>query len=457
MEEAADTCNEAPMDMATEMATAVISIAAETAGATRFETIERNENGQRRRRSEDPAAPSDWKSRMERTIRQQAQDLTQLHRTVGHLANLWEVWAAREEAQWQGMMGWMQEREQKWDARHEDDKLWGAGITNMIAKVMKGVAPGQEVRETDREKTARMDGGVLEASQHADTTREVGHDQRQQPQQQPKPKLQLKLQPKPQPAPKPKSTPTPPRWWETVPPRAQWQSPGPASTSGPSMADRRLVLRRDESIPRPNMMDEEIVSAVNRALFQQQPPAHVQIMNARRNARGTIPAITHQNATAEMALLSRVIIIKTARTFGKGIIDVEGNESWERLKIHTIPLVRYIGKGTKGHQKMREEIQAENEGVTIPARVRWLSNPRTIKEREQRGDIKASSVVFMVKGKKVAQRLVSKGVSAAGVRYKVEPYTNAGPDSLCELCCWWGHIESKCNHQLKCSYCAGPR
>jgi len=50
---------------------------------------------------------------MESTIRQQAQELMQLHRTVGHLANLLEARAACEEAQWQGMMTWMQEREQK--------------------------------------------------------------------------------------------------------------------------------------------------------------------------------------------------------------------------------------------------------------------------------------------------------------------------------------------------------
>jgi hypothetical protein len=62
-------------------------------------------------------------------------------------------------------------------------------------------------------------------------------------------------------------------------------------------------------------------------------------------------------------------------------MDLEGNESWERLTIHTVPLVRYIGKGTKALQKMREEIHAENEVVMIPAQVRWLSNPRTIKER----------------------------------------------------------------------------
>jgi len=244
------------MDVAMEMVTAATSIAAETAGATIFEPMERNVNGKQRRRSEAPAAPRDWRSRMERTIRQQAQELTQLHRTVGQLANLVEARAAREETQRLAMMTWMQGREQSWDARYEDDKVWGAGITNMIAKTMKGVAQGQEERGREREATARTDGGGLEASQHADTTREEGPEERQLPQQQqpkPKPKLQLKLQPKPQPVPKPKSapTPTPVRWWETVPPRAKSQrapvgpgpGPGLAPTAGSSMAERRLILR----------------------------------------------------------------------------------------------------------------------------------------------------------------------------------------------------------------------
>jgi hypothetical protein len=106
------------------------------------------------------------------------------------------------EAQRLAMPMWMQEREQKWDARYEDNKVWGAGITNMIAKTMKVVAQGLEEREREREMTARTDGGGLEASQHADTTREEGPEECQQPQQHPKPdpKLQLKLQPKPQPA-----------------------------------------------------------------------------------------------------------------------------------------------------------------------------------------------------------------------------------------------------------------
>jgi hypothetical protein len=231
--------------------------------------------------------------------------------------------------------------------------------------------------------------------------------------------------------------------------------PVPAPTSSSSMVDRQLISRRDESIPLPRKMDEEIASEVNRALVQQQAPADVRIMNAKRNAKGTITAITNQNATAEMALLYRDIIIKAARLVDKGIIDVEGNESWERLKIHSVPLLRYMGKGAERLSKMRKAIQADSEGLAIPAQVSWLSNPRIIREREQRGEIKASLVVFIVRGKKVALRLVNKGVIAAGVQCKVEPYTNVGPDRLCELCCGLNHRESKCSHlQPKCGYCA---
>jgi hypothetical protein len=116
-------------------------------------------------------------------------------------------------------------------------------------------------------------------------------------------------------------------------------------------------------------MDQEIASAINRVLFHQQAPAHIRIMNARRNAKGAITAITHQNATAEMAMQYRDVFITAARTVDRGVVDVEGNETWERLKIHAVPLVRYMGKGAEGLQKMREEFEAENEGIAIPTQV----------------------------------------------------------------------------------------
>jgi len=91
--------------------------------------------------------------------------------------------------------------------------------------------------------------------------------------------------------------------------------------------------------------------------MQQQTLTHVQIMNSRRNAKGTISAVTHQKATAEMSLLYRDIIFKTASSVDMGIIDVEGNESWERLNIQNMPQVRYMGKGTEGLQKQRRRFR----------------------------------------------------------------------------------------------------
>ena len=62
--EAGDGRSNAPVDVAMEMTTEVTPTAAETAGATMFEQMERNENGKRRRRCEAPATPTDCRCYM---------------------------------------------------------------------------------------------------------------------------------------------------------------------------------------------------------------------------------------------------------------------------------------------------------------------------------------------------------------------------------------------------------
>jgi hypothetical protein len=125
-------------------------------------------------------------------------------------------------------------------------------------------------------------------------------------------------------------------------------------------------------------------------------------MNAKRNAKGAITAITHPNMTAEMALQCRNMIITAARTVDNGVMDVEENVSWERLLINRVPLTRYMGKGMEDLQKMREDFDAENECIVIPTEVRWLANPHTIRERRQNGEIAASSVGFVSMRSQVA-------------------------------------------------------
>jgi len=76
---AGDGRSDAAMNIVIDVATAATSIPAETAGVTIFEPRERNESRKQRRRCEAWLTPSHWRSRMERMIQQQAQELTQLH------------------------------------------------------------------------------------------------------------------------------------------------------------------------------------------------------------------------------------------------------------------------------------------------------------------------------------------------------------------------------------------
>jgi hypothetical protein len=55
--------------------------------------------------------------------------------------------------------------------------------------------------------------------------------------------------------------------------------------------------------------------------------------------------------TTDEALQYRDNVIIAARTADKGIVGIEANESWQKVKIHGVPLDRYVGKGTQGLEK----------------------------------------------------------------------------------------------------------
>jgi hypothetical protein len=66
---------------------------------------ERNKNGKRlmNETSEPVSILLDRRSRIERTARQQARDVSQLHQIIDRMARMLEAHVAREEVQWRGM------------------------------------------------------------------------------------------------------------------------------------------------------------------------------------------------------------------------------------------------------------------------------------------------------------------------------------------------------------------
>jgi hypothetical protein len=90
------------MDVAMEMVTAATPMAAETAGGTIVDPMERRENGKQGWRSEASGtalAPSDSMRRMERMVQLQALEQLQLHRTIGDLTSVLQAQAARKQGQ----------------------------------------------------------------------------------------------------------------------------------------------------------------------------------------------------------------------------------------------------------------------------------------------------------------------------------------------------------------------
>jgi len=223
------------------------------------------------------------------------------------------------------------------------------------------------------------------------------------------------------------------------------------------MEKSRVTFKRDNGLPLSQKKDFDISSEVNRALFEAKVPHFVRIQGVTKNTQGCLSTITTPGATAEMLIKYREIVIKAARKVDAGIVDIETNELWEKVKMHGVNFDRYLGKKTGGGlEKLRSELQAENEGVVLPLAISWIGGPKDVQKKKLEGR-KASSVVFAVKGSRMAERVLKGGLRAAGVKYDVEKFMTAGPDSFCGVCSRWGHVEAKCG-ALKmpaCMLCAG--
>jgi len=224
-----------------------------------------------------------------------------------------------------------------------------------------------------------------------------------------------------------------------------------------SMEKRRVTFTRYNGLPISHKKDLDISSEVNRALSEAKGHHFVRIQGVTKNTRGCLSTITTPAATAEMLIRYREIVSKAARKVDPGIVDIETNELWERVKMHGVKLNRYLGKKTGGGpEKLRQELQGENEGVVLPIAINWIGGPKDVQKKMGEGN-KASSVVFAVKGSKMAEKVLKGGLRAAGVKYDVEKFLNAGPDSFCGVCSRWGHVDAKCG-SLKmpaCMLCVG--
>ena len=160
--------------------------------------------------------------------------------------------------------------------------------------------------------------------------------------------------------------------------------------------------------------------------------------------------------SAEQLARHRDEVLRAARTVDPSDTDLETRTAWWWVKAHAIPVARYLGKGSRGTDSLREELEVENEGVKIPSTIRWLSGAASVNARFNDKIITASSVGFGVSDESGYRSIRRSGVRLQGRRYEVVVYGEVRPSVRCGHCSGWGHIKSKCERtNARCGWCAG--
>ena len=142
------------------------------------------------------------------------------------------------------------------------------------------------------------------------------------------------------------------------------------------------------------------------------PPALVRCTNT-----GRLFGVTSPTSTPQVLLQHRDLVLQAVHTIYGAVSDVVPQQKWKWARIHNVSLVQYMGRGGS-LRKLRDELEAENAGVHIPAGIRWLGGAK-VRARFQETRSGSSSVVAAVLGEAVFSRLCRGWIRLLGGRYEV--------------------------------------
>jgi hypothetical protein len=213
---------------------------------------------------------------------------------------------------------------------------------------------------------------------------------------------------------------------------------------------RRIIFRRDRGHAAPRANREEIILALNRVLARKGLPVFVRVIDAGYTATGAISALLEKGALGTMVIpYYRDALIAAICQADPAVVSVELSEQWHRVKVHGIPLRRYL---TLGLGLAREEIELST-NYRLKRDPTWLRNPKELREEDKKG----STIVVIVGSLEEARTMLINGLRFGGRRFSTEHFWQMGADSVCPRCCGIGHTSYRaCGDRPPCCYiCAG--
>ncbi|ODM16205.1 hypothetical protein SI65_08204 [Aspergillus cristatus] len=223
---------------------------------------------------------------------------------------------------------------------------------------------------------------------------------------------------------------------------------------------QRLLFHCEGGKAAPRSEKEDIILAINRAVAKERFPAFIRVVDAGYTNTGAITILLEKGTLGSMLLPDyKDLLVTAARQADPAVISVELPEQWYRVKVHGVPIRRYLTCGLAlAHEEIvpplaREEIELGTE-YQLKRNPTWLRSSKELQNSNQKG----STIVITVGSLEEARRLLINGIRFGGSRYKTEQYWETGVDTVCPRCCQLGHRSFKaCGDRPPCCFiCAGP-
>lgn len=231
-----------------------------------------------------------------------------------------------------------------------------------------------------------------------------------------------------------------PPTYQSKPPKAEHQG-------------RRILFPRE--ISGQHKSEADLMLVLNEALQKAGETQDIRFSRVRYAPSGAISALLTEKADAGL-LVPRWsnLLIRAAKSVDASVVGIEILEHWQRLKVHGMPLERYLGDGKM--DLLRREVESST-GIQLKTLPRWLINENRLREEQVTRDKRGSAIVITVKSESEAKQLCTSGLRFGHVVKKVEKYWEAGPSFVCMTCCGIGHERmGRCNDRPpRCIICAG--
>jgi hypothetical protein len=144
-------------------------------------------------------------------------------------------------------------------------------------------------------------------------------------------------------------------------------------------------------------------------------------------------------------------LLAAIRQADPAVVAVEVSEQWHRIKVHAIPVQRYL-YNEHGLELAREEIEL---GTTYRLKrdPTWLKPASAIRASKQR----FATIVITVGTLEEARGLLDRGIKFGGQRYRTGEYWESNAEAICPRCCGIGHTGYRAcgGRPPKCTICSG--